>query len=133
MTDIQAKSPANIVRKIGWYAAFCLIPFGNSTLGLLVLLIGRLIDIIRGRGTRDEVSSTPLVLWINRLVFILLAVVFLSSAVSSRPLLALVSSFGYSLVFFVFFYGGQHLSFFDLYARKAELGLLKGIRNGNKY
>ena len=125
--NTHAERPMNSVSKIGWYATFCLIPFGNSTLGLLVLLIGRLIDIIRGRGTRDEVSSTPLVLWINRLVFILLAVVFLSSAVSSRPLLALVSSFGYSLVFFVFFFGGQHMSFLDLSRRYLKMILIFGF------
>jgi O-antigen ligase len=101
------------IDRIGWLTIFASIPFGSCFPGFLVLLVSRLIDLFTGKKRENHDSQTPkrpsapVLIWTNRLFYLLLIIMILSSVLSSNPLFSLAWAFGFSLIFYVFIFGAQ--------------------------
>jgi O-antigen ligase len=99
---------------IGWLAAFASTPFGSNFPGFLILLIYRLSDLLTNRKKRENHDSQtpkrpspPVLIWTNRLFYLLMVILAVSSILSSNPLLSLAWTFGFSLIFYIFIFGAQ--------------------------
>lgn len=98
------------LQRAGWYTAFGLIPFGDSIIALLILLIDRVHRLFRRRKESPQpMCAPPLARWANRLILALLFSVLLSSTFSPRPAVAFVFDIGFYLAIFALFYGAVNL------------------------
>ncbi len=104
----------NPLGNMGWYLTFALIPFDQTYPGLLFLLISKVVSIFnKTNKLKLFPSESRLVSRTNRLFIYLLISLFISGIFSPEPLIALSLAFAFSLLFYIFTFGAQHLAFSD--------------------
>lgn len=95
---------AERVLAVGWLLAFALAGFGNTSLGLL-LVVGSLIAVWRSGRWSPSIDD-----WSHGLFLGLLGAMAVSAAFSPIPAVAAPLTFGYALVVFGFVFGAQWLA-----------------------
>lgn len=83
------------LQRAGWYAAFGLIPFGDSLLALLILLVERIRRFfVHGQESQTRLSAPSLARWSYRLLYAFIFSALISSAFSTKPGVAFRSDLG---------------------------------------
>lgn len=96
---------ADKVRVWAWIATFALAPFGNTTLGLLLLLTAEAMGFSRAA----KKPNPPLVARSHASILVFLGLATVSAILSEKFGVAVASTAGYSLLLFGFYRGGQRL------------------------
>ncbi|MFQ5796802.1 MAG: O-antigen ligase family protein [Candidatus Bipolaricaulia bacterium] len=91
------------LEKLGWGFLFLGLPWGNGSIGLLVLIISRAIGRLRRRARVQEVNggsaaAEDTLTWLRKLLYVMILFMGISALLSSNPLIAGLNTLAFYLV-----------------------------------